>query len=469
MKETGIQFSLLGSYRNNSLFTTLPPEADIRTLETGSPLDTEACEKNIGLNIHEYIHQLHNFSTTSGLQLLKNRLAALQIFATGTDDNGHYIRQGKIYKHLNKNILENFEKDYSRILGNTDKIDKWGNLSEFSFETTCYQEETDDSSDPCTIIGVDAKFKLNGVEREAKIQNIGYNIITEGIAYEIERQVRNSITGKSGIELELATPPLPYRFYRPIVEHFVGRECSVPELVKVGILALQNKIPSLGLFAAASALREGGSVYSEFISNTINEHNIVLAGYKATIAELHEKALAGTTLKDGLILLDEIVMSAMNKREKDPFYELLFLRETMTPEVFTHILRTEELPPRCILQYKHDETAELYFIGQGVSDYSDTRVGAISTLQCALQFSTLHIAPNGSFNNTVRLQESPNKLACPYLDACPLKDKRENQNLCSEAPWMHDLGIQTGDVCWYVNGVKSLRNLKFGDYDEQYV
>lgn len=470
MEHTGSQYSALASYRNNALFTTFPHTADLRLLsEPSAMLDTKLAQEVLGLQVHEYIHQLHNFSTTAGLQLLKNRLVALQVFVTGTNDDGHYIRQGKNYKHIDKCKLGNFERDYSRILGNTDKIEQEGFLTELSFKIIESREETDDPSDPCNILGVKVTYKLGGIAGVKEINNVGYNIITEGIAYEIERQVRNTITGENGKVLEYSTPPLPYRLYRPIVEHLVGRPCSVPELVKVGTLALQNMIPSWGLKAATLALKHSDELFEEFASNMAGEHQEVLSGYKETVNLLLNTVFTGTSVKEGLKMLDDIVTSTINKREKDPFFELVFLREPLTREVLEGIIQSEELPPRCILQKKPDGKAELYWMGNGVAELTEATVGAISTLQCAIQYSQLHLSKVASFNNTGDLVNSPHNLSCPYLEVCPLKEKRENPDLCSTTPWMHDLGIQTGEVCWYVNGVKSLRNPKFSEYDEMYV
>lgn len=470
MENTDAQYSALASYKNNALFTTLPHMADLELLNRPSE-DTapELTQEVLGLQVHEYIHQLHNFSTTAGIQLLKNRLVALQIFATGTNDDGHYIRRGKNYKHIDKRILENFEKDYSRILGNTEKIEKEGFLTELSFETIEFSEETDDPSDPCNILGIKVSYKLGGIAGEKEIENIGYNIITEGVAYEIERQVRNAITGEMGMTLEYSTPPLPYRLYRPIVEHLVGRPCSLTELVKIGTLALQNKIPSWGLKAATLALKHGNEVFEKFASSMANEHHEVLSGYRETINLLLSNVFTGTSVSDGLKMLDSIVMGTMNKRGKSPFFELVFLREPLTYKLFGEILRKENFPPRCILQNKADGKADLYWMGNGVANLPEATIGAISTLQCAIQYSQLHFSKAGVFNNTADLVGNTRDLSCPYLNVCPLRKKKEHPDLCSTAPWMHDLGIQTGEVCWYVNGVKSLRNPKFQKYDDKYV
>lgn len=467
MEYNGIQFSALASYRNNALFTTFPESADLTLLEPlGSVSNAKQVADVLGLHVHEYIHQLHNFSTTAGLQLLKNRLVALQFFATGTDGNGHYIRQGQVYKHINKDVLYNFEKEYSRILGDTGQIKLEGFLSDFQFDFFDTVEPTDDPTDPCQILGVRMEYKLAGAHQRTVIGNIGYNIITEGIAYEIERDVRNRITGELGAQLEYSTPVLPYRLYRPIVEALVGRVCTVEELVKVGTFALQNKIPSWGLKAAAFALQQG--VLEPFTKMMETDNQEAVDSYRATIDSLLTTTFAGTAVKKGLVILDKIVMGAINRRIQSPYFELAFLREPLTLAVFEGVISDLDLPARCILQEKPDGQSELIWVGNDVGNLSDFECGAISTLQCALQYTQLHLALTGSFYNTAELPKSPHNLSCPYLNACPLRDKKTDPALCAEAPWMHDLDVQGGDVCWYVNGVKSVRNPKHEAYDEFY-
>ncbi|AZD16901.1 hypothetical protein PUP66_20655 [Pseudomonas chlororaphis] len=467
MEYTGIQFSALASYRNNALFTTFSKTADLAVLESPAPdLSNKKVSDVLGVHVHEYIHQTHNFSTTAGLQLLKSRLVALQIFATGTNDNGHYIRQGQTYKHINKNVLSSFEKEYSQILGDTRQIVQEGFLSDFQFDFFDTVESTDDPNDPCQTLGVRMGYKLGGINQSIVIGNIGYNIITEGIAYEIERSVRNRITGEMGSELEYSTPVLPYRLYRPIVEALVGRACTVEELVKVGTFALQNKIPSLGLKAAAFALQQEILDHFTIIMEADNQEAVT--SYRATIDSLLTTTFAGTAVKKGLKILDQIVMGAIQRRAQSPYFELEFLREPLTLEVFKGIIRDQELPARCILQEKSDCESELYWMGNDVSKLSDLECGAISTLQCALQYSHLHLAPTGRFNNTVYLPNSPHNLSCPYLNACPLRETKSDPALCAQSPWLHDLDIESGNVCWYVNGVKSMRNPKYKDYDDSY-
>lgn len=469
MENSETQYSAYASYKNNSLFTALPEMADLEGLTSSSnPAETKDVSNALGLHIHEYIHQLHNISTTAGIQLLKNRLVALQIFATGTDDNGHYIRQGQSYKHIDKIALDTIEKDYSRILGNIDKINQEGFLTDFTFETFESQEDSDDPSDPYNLLGIDINYKLAGNPQSKKIENIGYNIITEGIAYEIEMHVRNTITGENGKALEYATPPLPYRFYRPIIEHLVGRPCSLVELIEVGTLALQNKIPSWGLKAATLAMKNGRSIFDAFASQMAEENRNVLSGYKDTVNLLLTDAFKGSAVNEGLKMLDRIVADTIKKREENPFLEILFTQEIKTPEDFLRIVYSEDLPTRCIIQKKPDNNAQLIWIGKNIDELSETTIGAMSTLQCAIQYSQLHLTKSASFSNTSKLAYSPHDLSCPYLDVCPLKSERDNPDLCSTAPWMHDLGNERKEVCWYVNGVKSLRNPNFRQYDQAY-
>lgn len=465
---TDTMFSALASYKNNALFTTLPHTADLSILDQEEIPDAKVTEIVLGLHIHEFIHQLHNFSTTAGLQLLTNRLTALQIFATGTNDNGHYIRQGATYKHINSDLLENFEKDYFRILGSTDQILQPGFLTDLDFETFSSIEQTEDPTDPCEIVGVQSNFKIGGKSSSIKINNIGYSMITEGIAYEIEKQVRRSITGETGIELDYSTPPVPYRLYRPLVEHLVGRECDLSELVKVGTIALQNKIPSHGLLASTSALRLGPLHFERFSHDMMIEFDGVVSEYQETIEQLEKTVFISNSLKIGLSVLNKVVTCALDKRKNDPFYELVFTTEPLDLKAFLRIITVGNFPPRCILQNKPDDTAEFFWIGSNVSDLSNTEIEAISTLQSALQFSQLHLSPNAGFNNTSKLPESPNDSSCPYIKVCPLKEQRADPRLCSTSPWMHDIGIQEGGVCWYVNGVKSLRNIKYLDYNGAY-
>jgi hypothetical protein len=458
----------LGKYRNNSLFSLFEPEGDLIDIVSSVDVEEDCARSAPALHVHEYVHYLHNISTTAGVQLLKNRLVSLRLFSTGADDNGHYIREGLIYKELSAMDAKELELDFCLILGSIEENKESGALGNIHCEFYDTRLESADPQDPYLIFGARINYEVRGHQRSLDLPNIGYHLITEGVAYEIDREVRRKIKNEHSLILDENTPAYPYMLFRKLVECYVGRACSTHELVKVGTLALQNKIPSWGLKASMTALKHGKKVFKNFIREMKSEHGSVVNGYSQTIKALLETTFKGATVSNGLKAMDKLVADTHRKRINDLFFELRFLEFPLTPEKFAEIVNTD-MPPRSILQKKLDGSVDHYWMGSDNASLSDDDISALSTLQCALHYSQNHLSSQGAFKNTSTLDGKSSMESCPYLGACPLQKSRVDPELCRTSPWKHDLDISEGDVCWYTNGVKTLRNPWYKNYDDKFI
>jgi hypothetical protein len=63
----------------------------------------------------------------------------------------------------------------------------------------------------------------------------GLKFITEGIAYEIERDIKMR-WGISATEVDLSTPAYPYLMYGPLLEYLAGTKLSSKERIATGLL-----------------------------------------------------------------------------------------------------------------------------------------------------------------------------------------------------------------------------------------
>jgi hypothetical protein len=62
----------------------------------------------------------------------------------------------------------------------------------------------------------------------------GLKFITEGIAYEIERDIKMR-WGISATEVDLSTPAYPYLMYGPLLEYLAGTKLSSKERIAIGL------------------------------------------------------------------------------------------------------------------------------------------------------------------------------------------------------------------------------------------
>lgn len=450
--------SQMAAYRTNTLFSFFGVEGDLQFYLTEG--EKELSRAALSLHVHEYIHYLHNISTTSGLQLLKNRLIGLRVFNAGADRNGHFVSASSNSYGGDPVLFSEYENDLPAILGSVVELKKSGHIDNIECRFSKRTEATSDPTDPLHILGVDISFTLAGREEKISALNFGYSVITEGVAYEIERELRKKL-GEPEYSLDQHVSVYPYLLYRKVVEYFVGRKCSTYELIQVGTLALQNKIPSWGLYAAMMALEHDSSVFNELIKSTYSDFDENAVAYQNVVSLLIDKVFKNTLLAKGLKVLDDIVRPAIKKRQSNMFYEDVFLRNDLLPENFFQIAAEEDLAPRCVVQKTHNGGYDGYWIGMGVDHQSidDSSLEALSILQCAIHFTQLHLTSQGKLVNTIDLKKNSTKKECPYLNICPIRQRKSNPSLCENAPWMHDFESINSENCWYGAGVQSLRNI----------
>ncbi|MBT2787787.1 MULTISPECIES: hypothetical protein [unclassified Halomonas] len=233
-----------GIYRQNAFYIRMSSLFDL------DPQENDPLPAAVAMHAHEYVHFLHNASTTAGQAYLHSNLILLRVMAGGCNEQGHFLgldtmsedgRNSLCYvatimnaqlgttsaKSLSgcKEILQ-WEYDFPRILTSQ-------NVSKAISTFKTHEENGDITSQDITI---------------------GLSFITEGVAYEVEREMRR-LSGIPDNDLDLHVPIFPYLAYRKAIRNWSGRDLQAHDLIAIGITALSHIFSGFWLYTICVSLR----------------------------------------------------------------------------------------------------------------------------------------------------------------------------------------------------------------------
>ncbi|MDO1495480.1 hypothetical protein HND72_12930 [Pseudomonas putida] len=438
--------STQGAYRVNTLLTRIGTDGDLDP-EHGEPFTVA-----IALHVHEYIHSLHNLSTDVGFELLYSSLVLLPSFVTKTDEHGHF--------HADANAP-----------GMTEHFDFWAAITQAlrgtSVKTATLPKTADSwcfspTRSKAWKVGLDAKreFVTKGLditltsaggEHKVNISNIGFDFLTEGIAYEVDREVRRN-SGIAEFQLDLNMPLHPYLSYRKVVDNLINRESSAVERIKIGVCALLTPVPSSGFFEACEAVRS--DTFEVFEALTFKRFRDSVEGKIERVEKLMQFFPGDDVMAKGFSIVLRLIWSGLNVRRVRPYLELEFLKEPLSSNGFRSIVA--RMQDHCVLQQKPEGKINLYWGGRDVVKVDESTLQCLGAFQASLYFTQLHLDAEARHHSTSSLPESK----CPFKGACAAEKIQANPELCSVAPWkqyMIGFNAQPGEQgCWYGVGVRAL-------------
>ncbi|UCV01012.1 hypothetical protein [Acidovorax radicis] len=443
------QFSsaTLGVYSTNSFFTRFKSAADL------SPADGDPYPSAVPTHVHEFIHYLHNISTVAGVRaaVLVNTAVfmATQYLMTESE-----LIEKSSQETLQSKDVEFFLKHLNLIFGSFEKIedcrdesieDHWEISNLQSYDQNCFAHLF---AYQLNIKGVIKKRAVHGVLK------IGLNFITEGIAYEVEREVWQKNGIASGI-IDDATPIFPYLTYEPVVNYIVGRKTNQSERMKVGSAALMHYSPSQGFIEACLALRKGGDSFDKYFKNSIKALKFYMDNaFEEEVDILREFYAHTDKLGEPFESYLMRIKSASQMRSTFPLVEEIFLQDSLTPSRFLEI--SSALAERLIIQEKADGTAITDYHGNqnGLASLPDEKITWFIVLCSAIHFVKQHFTADGGISKTKDLKNA----ICPFSGACYVEFSEGNPDVCKKTPWRFKAtkNVNKNGVCWYVAGIRSI-------------
>ncbi len=433
-----------GIYRQNTFYIRMSSLFDLE------PPESEPLPVAVAMHAHEYVHFLHNASTTAGQAYLLSNLMLLRAMAGGCDDQGYFLGLDDMAED-GRNFLRDTVALMRAQLGSTTAklLADCKNISHWKFSSPEIVKCDD-------IPSVVATFSTQDVNSESPIQNItiGLSFITEGVAYEIDREMRR-LSGFPENDLDTQTAIFPYLTYREIVRSWSGRYLNAHDLIAVGIAALAHQYSGFWLTKICDALKSTNqplnSVLEKANANCRNDSALVLAALSEQRNDLSKGDVIWTAMGEYMKMAE----AGVQLRQKHWAPELAFISRPLPPEEFRQCIGA--MLDCLVIQGKPNGAPDMYWIGPGVVATNERSISCLGALQSALHFNQLHLSAEGSAVATAALEGRPTP--CPFAGGCETERNDHYPLICKSAPWKRFASAFPGEqVCWYAAGVKALRN-----------
>ncbi|OSN63085.1 hypothetical protein BV349_04633 [Pseudomonas syringae pv. actinidiae] len=420
-----------GQFRPHSLITKIFPDGDIS-------LGDDAQPAAVALHVHEYIHYLHNLSTIPGLGSLTSSFLLMQSVLKATLEGSpgcELFAKSDAHAHrafaqvkLMRGFTIGIPKDY-----------RWGIVSKWEFTELKATPKLPDGLDKDDLED-QVFYEVSATFSDGRILNFdllpSLDFISEGIAYEIERDILKR-SGKSSIEVDLGTPSFPYLAYGPLLESLVGRAIPSDERLFLGAMALLTRVPSAAL---NSLCRLHHYEEDTLASHTFQDmvHRIIqdFKGYSdyvttSIIPTLYGVLGTSDILEAGMQVYERLITKGLETRARNPFLESAFLDNKMDVIGFNKV--AAKYLERMTFQEKHFGEAEISWIGEkgSVVSMPAQMHDAFAALQSCIHYVQQHFA-----SDVLQVSCRPlGQVQCPYSGACSVEVDRGHPQACKSEPW----------------------------------
>jgi len=440
-----------GIYRLNAFYIRMSSLFDLE------PSESDPLPIAVAMHAHEYVHFLHNASTTAGQAYLLSNLMLLRAMAGGCDDQGYFLgpdemaEDGRGFLSYTANLMR-------AQLGSTsaNHLDGFTDIARWKYDDPKINEINE-------IPFAMAIFSAEDKHGTSEIQDvmIGLSFITEGVAYEVDREIRR-LSGVREVDLDAHTAIFPYRAYREIVRYWSGRELQAQELIAIGVAALAHQFSGLGLVEICNTLKITDTPLNKVIENVIANCRNDAAHILAALREQRKDLSKGDVIWTAMGEYMKLAEAGANLRRNHFAPEFAFINAPLTPEDFR--TRMGAMLDCLVIQEKPNDALDMYWIGPGLIADTDRAASCLGALQSALHFNQLHLKTDGSTVATTTLANRT--IPCPFAGGCATERNDKYPTACKSAPWLRFTPSQPGEqVCWYAAGVKALRNPKKTSYE----
>ncbi len=438
-----LKSSTLGTYRPNALFIRINDFCDLEP-EYGDPIPIA-----IAVHAHEYIHFLHNISTVAGQNYLFINLLFIRYMVSRCNEYGHYIGSDEESDDIVSTLNEMNKVIYNYLGSSAISFGNYNNLSNWSFSYPC--NANNEYEDPKTISTVTI-MEENIVRVEESII-IGFSFITEGIAYEIEREIRRH-NGQAEESLDHETPVYPYLSYKSAIQYWSGRTLDTIELISIGVSCLGSPFPGDILRIICETLRNNADINLNVVLKNVNYQ---CKGYSAMVIDNLNSQLVDFSKNNTIdIAINEymkMALSGTELRNQKWLIELEFIEKSTDMQSLYNLIAS--MVDCNVIQEKIDNTLIINWVGSGKFIQDQKQMSSVAMLQSMLHFSQLHMRTNGVVAKTSELRDEK----CPFSGGCQTEIDNKYPENCKRKPWMNYMSAKPNDlVCWYAAGVKALRN-----------
>lgn len=434
----------VGAYRQNAFYMRMTSFYDLE------PSIGEPPSVAVAFHAHEYVHFLHNASTTAGLAYLLSNLVLMRVLAGGADEEGYFGGLNKLsepdqgsFQYVSALMQAQLGTSVPNPRPPLDKRE-W----RCGPPSVTYREK---------IPTVTAQFwqGQDGAVTETPDASVsvGLSFITEGVAYEVEREMRR-LSGIPERDLDNKVNFFPYLAFRVLVRSWSGRDLNPREFILVGVAALASSFAGEGLRVICEALKNSERPLGEVLDVERAKFDPEAAFVIAALRDQRTDLVPGDVTWDAMGEYMALAEVGVTMRKAHWVPELVFLERYPTPEEFKG--RVGALLDCLVVQEKPDKKLALHWIGPGKVAASEAAMQHLGSLQSALHFSQLHLTPDGGAYSTADLSRTA--ITCPFSGGCQSEADDGEPRECKTAPWKRFIPSQPNQpLCWYAAGVKTIK------------
>jgi len=278
------------------------------------------------------------------------------------------------------------------------------------------------------VVGVDINVTDAEGELLSGTLHIGYDFISEGVAYEVEREIRRN-NNPAMFDLDSGTPLYPYLAYRQIVDHFVGRPTTARERIDLGAYALLTTSPAAELkqmcerLGRESPQPEPNDRVPEAVSAPlveVFERDAMKHIHETLEPELQQLGQAGV-IRNGVDQMLALFQAGFALRTINPVLEHNFTGRPLSAKGLKEVLAG--LPDACVLQEKSGGLRELRWVGPGIVGTDADEAASMGAVQAAMHFAQQHFL---RFDDRLTATSDLKQTPCPYSGACVVERNEGN-------------------------------------------
>jgi hypothetical protein len=432
----------VGHYRQNAFYIRMTSLYDL------DPSIGDPPAVAVALHAHEYVHFLHNISTTAGQTYLLSNLVLLRLLSVGCDDQGYFSGLNSMGDDERKSIRYVAALMCAQLGTTSPKqlTSRGVNLWE------CSPAEVSSNDGMPKVAAVFERLpKTDTSEPEREIVVVGLSFITEGVAYEVDREMRR-LSGMRERDLDAQTYFFPYLAFRVLVQCWSDRDLEANDYIAIGVTALACKFAGQGLAEICAELKNSKSSVIDVLSNARSRFQGDSEDVLRLLREQRRDLSSGDATWVAMGEYMALAEAGAQMRKKFWAPEFAFLEGSPTPEEFKG--RIGAMLDCLVIQEKPDNGLDMYWIGPGTAATTDQAAQYLGSLQSALHFSQLHLTANGNACPTASLR----LVKCPFSGGCKSEIDDGYPQECKTSPWVRFTPSRPKElVCWYAAGVKTLR------------
>lgn len=416
-----------------------------------SPSTGGPTPRAVATHAHEYVHYLHSMGTTAGQFYLLCNIILLRAIAAATDKEGRFFGletlddENREWAHWATASMHEVRSAVTKSpFAGVGRVVRWDFLC---------REITPSKADSAPFAVNQLRLDICATRSDGEVANgevnIGYSFVTEGVAYQVDREIRR-LQGETS-SLDDGVPAYPYQAYGALIDAWVGRATSPTERILIGNVALGSTSVGPALKRACSLVKSAALSAELSLATMMAEASANSRQVVDLLTEVVNGIGADATLLAGLRSYIKLVERGSQLRTEFNAPELKLLQPGLDREGLHEVMGY--LLDAMILQEKPEGGLVIDWIGPGDVAKDHFEASQLAAVQSAFHFNQLHLR-----SATLVPTSDLRAVQCPYKGACGVQLDGDEARHCSSAPWKTFSGAAPGaPVCWYAAGVMAAR------------